>query len=137
MKSQENPRTYRLNEHFRRVHHLTSLASLALSRAIGSGQDPLTTRLFHDHHIILNVAELRTVICPLNKSLVNYPILQIDNSPCQTIKQVRHLKDHLKRVHKFTTQAASIILKAVKTDGPVHMIQFPHWINIIENADRF
>ena len=107
MKSQQNQRTFLLNEHFRRVHHLTPLASLALARAVGAGQDPMTARLFNDHHIILNIAELRTVICPISRPFVNYPSLHVDNAPCNTIKQVRHLKDHLKRVHKFTSQAAS------------------------------
>jgi len=49
------------------------------------------------------------------------------------MKQVRHLKDHLKRVHKFTNKAANMIIKSVKVDRSVHMIQFPQWINIIEN----
>ena len=77
----EKQRTYRLHEHFRRVHHLTSLASLELARAIGSGQDPMTTRLFDSHHIILNIDELRTVICTMNKPFINYPLLHIANLP--------------------------------------------------------
>ncbi|CAF3553593.1 unnamed protein product [Rotaria sordida] len=132
-KSHNNQRTYRLHEHFLRVHHLTSLASLTLARAIHSGQDPITTQLFNDNHIILNIDELRTVFCPINKPFINYPLLHIVNSPCDTIKQVRHLKDHLKRVHKFTNKAANIIIKAVKADAPIHKIQFPRWIDIIED----
>ncbi|CAF0987258.1 unnamed protein product [Rotaria sordida] len=132
-KSHNNQRTYRLHEHFLRVHHLTSLASLTLARAIHSGQDPMTTQLFNDNHIILNIDELRTVFCPINKPFINYPLLHIVNSPCDTIKQVRHLKDHLKRVHKFTNKAANIIIKAVKADAPIHKIQFPRWIDIIED----
>ncbi len=135
-KAREHQRTYRLNEHFRRVHHLTPLASLALARAIGSGQDPMNTRLFSDHHIILNINELRTVNCPIDKPLFHYPLLQIANSPCNTIKQVRHLRDHLKRAHKFTNQAANLIVKLVKNDLSVHKIEFPHWIDILENGNH-
>ncbi|CAF0717628.1 unnamed protein product [Adineta steineri] len=136
-KPSSNQRTYRLHHHFRRVHHLTSFASLALARAIGAGQDPMTTRLFDDHHIILNIDELRTVNCPIHKPFVNYPLLQIENTPCDTIKQVRHLKDHLKRAHRFTNKAANFIIKAVKDDMSVHMIQFPQWIDIIEDDNHF
>ncbi|CAF0878930.1 unnamed protein product [Rotaria sp. Silwood1] len=132
-KSDGSQRTYRLHEHFRRVHHLTPLASLTLARAIHSGQDPMTTQLFNEHHIILDIDELRTVICPIKKPFINYPLLHIVNSPCDTIKQVRHLKDHLKRVHKFTNKAANIIVKGVKADAPIHKIQFPRWIDIIED----
>ncbi|CAM4856787.1 unnamed protein product [Rotaria socialis] len=128
-----NLRTFRLHEHFRRVHHLTPLASLTLARAIRSGLNPMTTQLFDDNHIILNIDELRTVACPINKGFINYPTLHILNSPCDTIKQVRQLRDHLKRVHKFTSKATNIIIKAVKTDTPIHMIQFPRWIDIIED----
>ncbi|CAF2382360.1 unnamed protein product [Rotaria sp. Silwood2] len=126
-------RTYRLHEHFRRVHHLTSLASLTLARAIYLDQDPITTQLFNEHQIILNIDELRTVICPITKPFINYPSLHVVNSPCDTIKQVRHLKDHLKRVHRFTNKAANIIVKGVKAETPIHKIQFPRWIDIIED----
>jgi hypothetical protein len=97
----------------------------------------MTTRLFNDHHTILNIDELRTVNCPINKPFVHYPLLHIDNSPCNTIKQVRHLKDHLKRVHKFTNKAASVIIKAIQADTSVHKLQFPEWIDIIEDDNHF
>jgi hypothetical protein len=92
----------------------------------------MTTQLFSDHHIILNINELRTVNCPINKPLFHYPSLQIRNTPCHTIKQVRHLQDHLKRSHKFTTKAANMIIKLVKSDLPIDKIQFPQWMNILE-----
>jgi hypothetical protein len=75
-------------------------------------------------------------MCPMNKSLKNYPSLHIENSPCQAIKQVKHLRDHLRRVHKFTNKAVNIIVKAVRADVPVHMIEFPQWIDIIENDNH-
>ena len=131
----QQPRTYILNEHFRRVHYLTPLASLALARAISLGQDPLTTRLFSDHHIILNINILRTVDCPINKPFFHYPSLQIRNSPCYAVKQIQHLRDHLKRSHKFTSKAANTIVKLVQNDLPTHKIQFPQWMNILENTN--
>ena len=85
-KSPNNPRTFRLHEHFRRLHHLTPLASLALTRAIMAGQDPLTTRLFNPHHIILNIEELRTVPCPLQRPFVNYPDIDLIHCPCYEMK---------------------------------------------------
>ncbi|CAF1650794.1 unnamed protein product [Adineta ricciae] len=132
-KSLEHRRTYRLNEHFRRVHHLTGFASLALARAVGAGKDPTTTRLFSDHDIILNIDELRTVNCPITQPFVHHRLLQIENSPCSAIKQVRQLREHLKRSHKFSSRAANIIVKAVKSDIPVHTLQFPKWIDVIED----
>jgi len=69
-----NQRAYRLHAHFRGFHQLTPLASLALARAIGSGQDPNTTRLFSDHHVILNIDELRTVSCPIKKTFYSLSI---------------------------------------------------------------
>jgi hypothetical protein len=100
------------------------------------GQDPLTTRLFSDHHIILNIDELRIVNCPIRRPFTHHPLLHIENSPCHTIKQVRNLKDHLKRVHKFTNKAANIIIKSVKANTAIHQIQFPQWIDIIENDNQ-
>ncbi len=97
----------------------------------------MTTRLFNDHHIILNIDELRTVDCPIKKPFIHYPSLHINNLPCDTIKQVRHLKDHLKRVHKFTNKSANIIIKAIKANTSIHMIKFPQWIDIIEDNNRF
>ncbi len=134
-KSPEQQRTYCLLQHLRRFHHLTSLASLVLVRAIGSGQDPISTRLFSDHDVILNIDELRTVTCPINKPFLHHPRLKIENFPCNTIKQVRHLKDHLKRAHKFTVKATKMIMKSIKTDTSVQMIRFPQWIDITENED--
>ncbi|UJR35230.1 hypothetical protein I4U23_027995 [Adineta vaga] len=130
-------RTYRLNEHFRRVHHLTGFASLALARAVGAKQNPLTTRLFNDHDTILNIEELRTINCPINQPFLHHSLLQIENYPCKTVRQVRHLRDHLKRSHKFTNRAANIIVKAVKNNRPVHMIEFPQWINVLEDENPF
>ena len=69
----------------------------------------------------------------MHKPFLHYPLLQIENLPCDTIKQVRHLKDHLRRVHKFTIRAANVIMKSIKADEPIHRIQFPEWFNIIEN----
>ncbi len=93
----------------------------------------MTTRLFSDHHIILNLDELRTVSCPINRAFIHHPLLDIENSPCNAMKQVRHLRDHLKRVHKFSNKAANLIVKSVKSDTKTHLIRFPHWINITEN----
>lgn len=93
----------------------------------------MTKQLFDNNHIILNIDELRTVNCPINQPFKNHPSLQFFNSPCDTIKQVRHLKDHLKRVHRFTTKAANLIVKAVKIDAPIHELKFPQWIDIIED----
>lgn len=131
VRSSDQSRTCFLNEHFRRVHHLTPLASRALARAISEGQDPLTTRLFNPHQVILNLEELRDVSCPIHKPFVHYPSMDPVNFPCHEHKQVRHLKDHLRRVHRFTPQAANVIVKSIKANRPVHQIQFPHWMNII------
>ena len=89
--------------------------------------------MFGDHHIILNVAELRTVYCPMNRAFLHYPTLDVINTPCCATKQVRHLKDHLKRTHKLTSQAARIVVNAVKADAPVHKIQFPHTMHILDD----
>jgi hypothetical protein len=72
----------------------------------------------------------------MNRSFKNYPSLNIPNCPCNTIKQVKHLRDHLRRVHRFTTKAINIIIKVVKADGLVHMIEFPEWIDIIETDNH-
>ena len=126
-------RTFRLHEHFRRVHHLKSSASLKLVRAIINGDDPKTKCLFDQNDEILNVDELREVSCPLEKPFVHYPSLQILNCPCYERKQFRQLRDHLQRVHKLTNRAASFLLKAFKSNRPIHSLQFPHWINILQN----
>ena len=133
-KPRDSQRVTRLHQHFRHVHHLTPLASLAIARAISLGQDPLTTRLFDEHEIILNIDQLRSVNCPINKSFVHYPFLQITKCPCNTIKQIRHLKYHLQHVHRFTSQAASLIIKYVKSDTSIDEIQFPQHMDILQNT---
>lgn len=132
----EYQRTCLLSRHFRRVHHLTPSVSLTIARAIGSGQDPMETRLFNEDQVILNLDELRSVNCPMNKPLTHYPFLQIPQYPCNTIKQVRHLKDHLRRVHQLTNPAANLIIKVVKNDLPIERIQFPPHINILQTDDQ-
>lgn len=133
-RSHQNQRPTILSQHFRRTHHLTSSASLALTRAIAAGDNPMTTRLFTEKQIILNVNELRSVNCPISKSFFHYPFLQIPKCPCQAIKQIRNLKYHLQHVHQLTSQAANIIIKYVKNDVSIHQIEFPQHIDILQKA---
>lgn len=129
----DRSRKYLLSQHFRCVHHLTPTVSLTMARAIASGHDPMETRLFNDDQVILNLDELRSVNCPMNKPMIHYPDIQIPQLPCNTIKQVRHLKDHLCRAHQLTKPAANLIIKLIKNDLSIERIQFPPHVNILQN----
>jgi hypothetical protein len=126
-------RTYRLNEHFRRFHQLTASAALALTRAIDADRDSTSTRLFHDEQTIVNVDERRRVACPIRQSFVHYPTLNLINCPCDRIQSIGQLKNHLKRSHRFSEQAATILVKAFRTARPIPVIEFPRWINILQH----
>lgn len=131
--STRNRRTFRLHEHFRRFHHLKSSASLTIVRAMIKGDDPKIKRLFDENQQILNVEQFREVICPLENTFRHYPSLKIVNTPCYERHQLRHLCGHLQRVHKLTNRAASYVIKALKSNRPIATLEFPHWMNILQN----
>lgn len=130
-RNDENRRTYRLNEHFRRFHLLSPLASLKLVRAISEGQRPTETKLFTDQDNLLNVDAVRHVRCPINKPFVHHRQLKAKEFPCFETMQQRQLKDHLQKKHGFSTQAVRIIVNAIQSNKSVNNIQFPTWISIL------
>lgn len=109
--------------HFTQVHRLKSSVAYRLVKAICTGEDSRTTKIFPQDN---TSALTENIHCPFNTKTVEKLRKHgpIPNSPCYAKFSYHVLKEHLRTEHSITARNAELIYCDMKFSGTIHHIRF-------------
>lgn len=120
--TESNNRQRYLYFHLTMYHHLKSSLANKITKAVGNGQDPMTTTIFPPDSPDVTVENMS---CPFDSKASKFNDKHaIPNTPCTSTMYPHHFKNHLCKVHSISPTNAKLIYRAVKKTGTMSHVQF-------------